>query len=57
MHGYFPGPVELDASFLAFGEGVGPKRLPRGKMVDVAPTVAKILGLELSGAEGRNLLP
>jgi predicted AlkP superfamily pyrophosphatase or phosphodiesterase len=57
MHGYWPGPVELDASFLAFGQGIGPKRLPRGKLVDVAPTVAKILGLTLNGAEGHNLLP
>lgn len=56
MHGYWPGAVELDAAFAAFGEGIAPKRLPRAKMIDVAPTVAALLGVTLPDAEGHNLL-
>jgi len=56
-HGYLPGPVEMDASFLAFGPGIAAARLPRARLVDVAPTAAEILGITLPDAEGRNILP
>lgn len=56
-HGFWPGPVDLDASFAAFGNGIPAKRLPRGKLVDVAPTIAKLLGLTMTGVEGKNLIP
>src|SRR5262249_42704314 len=56
MHGYWPGDVDLDAAFVAFGEGIPAKRLARSKMLDVAPTVAAILGVSLPDAEGGNLL-
>jgi predicted AlkP superfamily pyrophosphatase or phosphodiesterase len=55
-HGFWPGPPELDASFAAFGRQIGAARLPRGKLLDVAPTVARMLGFHLDGAEGRDLL-
>ncbi|MCC7236751.1 MAG: alkaline phosphatase family protein [Bryobacterales bacterium] len=56
-HGYLPGSPEMDASFAAFGPGIKPAKLPRGKLVDVAPTVAALLGLSVPNAEGVNLLP
>ncbi len=57
-HGYFPGvSTDLDASFAVFGPGITPRKLPRGKLTDVAPTVANLLGLTVPGAEGRALLP
>jgi predicted AlkP superfamily pyrophosphatase or phosphodiesterase len=56
MHGYAPGPRELDASFLAFGPGIPHQHIPRAKLVDVAPTVAHILNLSMPNVEGHNLL-
>jgi len=56
MHGYAPGPSELDASFLAFGPGIPHRHLPRAKLVDVAPTVAHILNLPMPNTEGQDLL-
>jgi predicted AlkP superfamily pyrophosphatase or phosphodiesterase len=56
MHGYAPGPKELDASFLAFGPGIPQRRIPRSKLVDVAPTVAHILNLPMPDVEGHDLL-
>jgi predicted AlkP superfamily pyrophosphatase or phosphodiesterase len=56
MHGYAPGPTELDASFLAFGPDIPHRHLPRAKLVDVAPTVAHILDLQMSNIEGHDLL-
>ncbi|MBI4909537.1 MAG: alkaline phosphatase family protein [Acidobacteria bacterium] len=56
MHGYWPGPVELDAAFVAYGDGIPARGLARSKMVDVAPTVAAMLSFALPDAEGRNLL-
>jgi predicted AlkP superfamily pyrophosphatase or phosphodiesterase len=56
MHGYAPGPSELDASFLAFGPGIPHQHIPRAKLVDVAPTVAHILNLQMNDVEGHDLL-
>jgi predicted AlkP superfamily pyrophosphatase or phosphodiesterase len=56
MHGYAPGPRELDASFLAFGPGISHRHIERSKLVDVAPTVAHILDLPMPDVEGRDLL-
>lgn len=56
MHGYLPGPAELDASFAAFGPGIAAKRLPRARLVDAGPTVAEILGVTLGKTEGKSLL-
>lgn len=52
MHGYFPGPANLQASFLLMGKGV-----PRGKnlgaidMRAIAPTLATIMGATLPDAD------
>ena len=56
MHGYAPGPDALDATFLAFGPGIPARRLPRGELKDIAKTAATVLGIEIPGAEGRDLL-
>jgi predicted AlkP superfamily pyrophosphatase or phosphodiesterase len=56
MHGFAPGPVELDSSFLAFGPGIKAGRLGRHNITDVAPTVANILGLDMQGTVGANIL-
>jgi predicted AlkP superfamily pyrophosphatase or phosphodiesterase len=56
MHGYAPGADALDATFLAFGPGISARRLPRGELKDIAKTAATLLGIEVPGAEGRDLL-
>jgi predicted AlkP superfamily pyrophosphatase or phosphodiesterase len=56
-HGYPPGPPNLDAAFAAIGPGIPHVRLSRAHIVDVAPTVAALLGLRMTNVEGTNLLP
>lgn len=56
MHGYFPGPANLRATFMLMGKGV-----PAGKhlgvidMRAIAPTLAKIMGAALPDAEAAPL--
>lgn len=56
MHGYFPGPANLQSTFLIMGKGV-----PAGKdlgvidMRAIAPTLAKIMGAALPDAEAAPL--
>ncbi|HTF33119.1 MAG TPA: alkaline phosphatase family protein [Myxococcota bacterium] len=46
--GYFPHHVVMAPGFVAFGAGVRPHvRIPRMRQIDVAPTVAALLGLSL----------
>jgi predicted AlkP superfamily pyrophosphatase or phosphodiesterase len=55
-HGYLPGQPKLYATFVAFGAGIQPGvTLPEVRNVDVAPTVAALLGLEMKDVEGRVL--
>jgi hypothetical protein len=55
--GYLPQRAEMDAGFVAWGRGVRPRvRVPRMRQCDVAPTVAKLLGLELGATAGRPLI-
>ncbi|MBI4902167.1 MAG: alkaline phosphatase family protein [Acidobacteria bacterium] len=56
MHGYAPGPESLDATFLAYGPGVKKQELPRGELVDVATTAARLLGISLPSSGGKDLL-
>lgn len=54
-HGYFPDHPEMRASFLAFGPPIGSAKISDARLIDVAPTVARWLGLDLSKAEGKPL--
>jgi predicted AlkP superfamily pyrophosphatase or phosphodiesterase len=55
-HGYDPRRPELHAFFLASGPGIRPgTRLGVIRQTDIAPTVAKILGLAMENLEGRSL--
>lgn len=52
-HGQMPSLSELQTGFVAWGAGVKPgASVARMRLIDVAPTVAKLLGLDLKGAEG-----
>lgn len=52
-HGYLPSRVEMRASLMIYGEAakVG-GQVTVARMVDIGPTVASILGVELADAEG-----
>jgi predicted AlkP superfamily pyrophosphatase or phosphodiesterase len=55
--GYLPTRSEMDAGFVAWGRGVRSRvRIPRMRQVDIAPTAAKLLGLELGEVSGRALV-
>lgn len=56
-HGYLPSFPEMDSSFFVAGKGI-PRGLDLGRidMRDIAPTLAGILGVALTSAEGRDLL-
>src|SRR5437867_3819091 len=57
-HGHLPDLPELRAAFFVVGPGVPAGRsLGLVDMRDIAPTLAKRLGLALPGAEGKPLLP
>ncbi|MEB3103708.1 alkaline phosphatase family protein [Ferviditalea candida] len=56
MHGYLPEKEELKAVFIAHGPSIrSGLSLPEINIVDIAPTVAKIIGLELEDADGKVL--
>ena len=55
--GYLPDRVEMDAGFVAFGPGLRRGvRVPRMGLVDVAPTLARLVGLPLPEADGHALV-
>jgi hypothetical protein len=56
-HGYDPARPEMAAIFYALGRGVAPgTRIERLRAIDVAPTVARLLGIDPPlQSEGRAL--
>lgn len=55
-HGYPNSDRELDGIFIASGAGIRPgQRVERVRNLDVAPTIARLLGLELGPVDGRVL--
>jgi hypothetical protein len=54
-HGYFPDRSEMESSLLIFGPAVGNAKIPNARVIDIAPTVARWLGLSLDKAEGKAL--
>ncbi|MBA3501266.1 MAG: alkaline phosphatase family protein, partial [Deltaproteobacteria bacterium] len=51
-HGYHPADPNMAASFLALGGRVQPRDLGTIRMIDIAPTVARWLGVALPSATG-----
>jgi len=55
-HGHRPEPSFMHATFVAAGAGIKPGvRLKTIENIDVAPTIARLLGVPLPTAEGRTL--
>jgi predicted AlkP superfamily pyrophosphatase or phosphodiesterase len=55
QHGYDPDRPEMRASFLIAGGAIAPRQLELIGLVDVAPTIAAIMGLALPSATGHAL--
>jgi hypothetical protein len=56
-HGQLPSQAQMDATFIVAGPGVPAGRdLGAIDMRDVAPTLAGLLAIRLTAAEGRDLL-
>ncbi len=56
MHGYWPDVADMNSSFFAMGPGIPPAHaLGPIDMRDIAPTLAKLLGVGLPSAEGKPL--
>lgn len=52
-HGYFPDFKEIQTGFIAAGAGIGTKRIKQEMGIkDVAPLVARLLGLSLQAPDG-----
>jgi hypothetical protein len=55
-HGYLPDHPSMRPMLVISGAGIGPGRtLGRVKNIDVAPTIATLLGLSLTDVDGRVL--
>ncbi len=55
-HGYLHSDPEMNAIFIAWGHGIKPgAKLDRIRNLDVAPTIAVLLGLDLKGVDGAPL--
>ena len=55
--GYLPGAAETDVGFVAWGRGIRQGvRVPRMSQTDVAPTLARLLGVSLPEPDGRVLV-
>ena len=55
VHGYDPNRPEMKASLILFGAGVPHGTLDGARLIDIAPTVARWLGLTLPHVDGRPL--
>lgn len=56
QHGYSEEFPEMRASFMLHGKGIGKGNIEDARLIDVAPTLAGIMGFELPDAEGRDIL-
>ncbi len=54
-HGYLPTEEDMHTGFVAFGPGIRQTKLGIMELIDIAPTIAAILGFEMPDVEGRVL--
>ncbi len=54
-HGYLPERPAMQTSLLIYGPAVGRGKIQGARLIDIAPTVARWLGLKLDKAEGKPL--
>jgi len=56
-HGYLPELPEMQGVFLAAGPGIARATLAGVRVIDVAPSAARLLGVAMPGTDGVALLP
>lgn len=56
QHGYSEKYEEMSASFMIAGQGIGKRDVSRIHLIDIAPTLAAIMGFSMPHAEGHNIL-
>jgi predicted AlkP superfamily pyrophosphatase or phosphodiesterase len=54
-HGYFPERPEMRAALLFYGPRIRPQQLHGARLIDIAPTIAPWLGLEMGDVDGKPL--
>jgi predicted AlkP superfamily pyrophosphatase or phosphodiesterase len=54
-HGYFPDRPEMRSSLLIYGPAIGAGKIENARLIDVGPTVARWLKLDLLNAQGSPL--
>jgi predicted AlkP superfamily pyrophosphatase or phosphodiesterase len=54
-HGYFPDRPEMRSSLIFYGPSVRPGKITDARMIDIGPTIAHWLALDLSNAQGSAL--
>ena len=55
-HGYLPSRAEMRATLIVAGKGIkANQRIEYARLIDIAPTVGRLLGLEMKSARGRVL--
>ncbi len=53
-HGYLPSRSDMLAALIVYGKGIKPgSKIEYGRLIDIAPTAARLLGLEMRTARGR----
>ena len=56
QHGYSEEFEEMKASFMLWGKGIGKGNIGHLRLIDIAPTLAKIMGFEMQQAQGQSLI-
>lgn len=56
QHGYSEDFPEMRASFMLYGEGIEKGHVQGVRLIDVAPTLARLMGFRLPDAEGHSVL-
>ena len=54
-HGYFPDRPEMRSSLIFYGPSIGAGKIQNARMIDIGPTIARLLGLDQSAAQGSAL--
>ncbi|MEP7337394.1 MAG: ectonucleotide pyrophosphatase/phosphodiesterase [Acidobacteriota bacterium] len=55
-YGYLPSRAEMRATLILAGKGIkAGQRIEYARLIDIAPTVVRLLGLEMKSARGRSL--
>ena len=51
-HGYFPDRPEMRSSLIFYGPSISPGKIANARMIDIGPTIAHWLGLDLANQQG-----